>query len=39
MIDASEGPAKRPELMEVMSAFAAARSPTAFSLFNLERRP
>jgi putative protease len=39
MIDVSEGPGKRLGVMEAMSAFAAARSPAGYSLFNFERKP
>ena len=38
MLDVSEGPIKRPGLAEVLDAFAAARSPTGYSLFNFERK-
>ncbi|MDR3553118.1 MAG: U32 family peptidase [Syntrophobacteraceae bacterium] len=39
VIDAGEGPAKRPGLNEVLKGFAASRTRGGYSLFNFERRP
>jgi putative protease len=39
MVDVSEGPAKRPQLGEALKGFAASRSPTGYSLFNIDRKP
>ncbi|MDR3569055.1 MAG: U32 family peptidase [Syntrophobacteraceae bacterium] len=39
LIDAGEGPAKRPGLSEVLRGFSASRIRGVYSLFNFERRP
>ncbi len=39
LIDAGEGPAKRPSLSEILKGFASCRTRGAYSLFNFERKP
>lgn len=39
LIDVGEGPAKRPDMAEVLKGFASSRTRGDFSLFNYERRP